>query len=79
MKTISILSFTFFTFNTVWGKLGGGGAPTSWLIEPLVIDLTLTGCTNYSAASLAIQTPTRMLCMLHESIWLFAQLVTFIK
>jgi len=30
MKVSRILSFTFFTFNIVWGKLKGGGTPTSW-------------------------------------------------
>jgi len=44
MKTNHILSFTLFTFNIVWGKLGGGGVPTSWLIGPLVIYLQPTGC-----------------------------------
>jgi hypothetical protein len=46
MKASHILSFTLFTFNIVWGKLGGGGIPTSWLIEPLVVDLPPTGYTN---------------------------------
>ncbi len=44
MKASHILSFTLFTFNIVWGKPGGGGIPTSWLIRPLVIDLPPTGC-----------------------------------
>jgi hypothetical protein len=46
MKASRILSFTLFTFNTVWGKPGGGGVPTSWLIRPLVVDLTPTSCTS---------------------------------
>jgi hypothetical protein len=44
MKASRILSFTFFTFNIVWGKPRGGGIPTSWLIGPLVVDLPPTGC-----------------------------------
>ncbi len=46
MKVSRILSFTLFTFNIVWGKPGGGGIPTSWLIGPLVVDLPPTGCTS---------------------------------
>jgi len=45
MKANHILSFTFFTLNIVWGKPRGGGAPASWLIKPLVVDLAPTGCT----------------------------------
>jgi len=44
MKASRILSFTLFTFNIMWGKPGGGGIPTSWLIGPLVVDLPPTGC-----------------------------------
>ncbi len=46
MKASHILSFTLFTFNIVWGKPGGGGIPTSWLIGPFVVDLPPTGCTS---------------------------------
>jgi len=46
MKASRILSFTLFTFNIVWGKLRGGGIPTSWLIGPLFVDLPPTGCTS---------------------------------
>jgi hypothetical protein len=46
MKVSCILSFTFFTLNIVWGKPEGGGAPTSWLIRPLIVDLTLTNYTS---------------------------------
>jgi len=46
MKASRILSFTLFTFNIVWGKLGGGGIPTSWLIGPLVVNLPPTSCTS---------------------------------
>jgi hypothetical protein len=68
MKASHILSFTFFTFNIMWGKPGGGGAPTSWLVRPLVVDLAPTSCTiNYSAANLAIRTPTYTLCALHQN------------
>jgi len=46
MKASRILSFTLFTFNIVWGKLGGGGIPTSRLIGPLVVDLPPISCTS---------------------------------
>ncbi len=46
MKVSRILSFTLFTFNIMWGKPGGGGVPTSWLIRPFVVDLLPTGCTS---------------------------------
>jgi len=46
MKASRILSFTLFTFNIVWGKLGGGGVPSSWLIGPLFVNLPPTGCTS---------------------------------
>jgi hypothetical protein len=46
MKASCILSFTLFTFNTMWGKPRGGGVPISWLIEPLVVDLPPTGCSS---------------------------------
>jgi len=75
MKANRILSFTLFTFNIVWRKHGGGGAPTSWLIGPLVIDLAPIGCTSCSATNLTIWTPTHTLCMLHQSTWLSAQLL----
>jgi hypothetical protein len=70
MKSNRILSFTFFTFNIVWGKLEGGGAPTSWLIRPPVIDLAPTNCSSYSMANLAIWAPTCTLCVLHQGTWL---------
>jgi hypothetical protein len=54
MKTNCILCFTLFTLNIVWGEPGGDGATTSWLIGPLVVDLTPTGCTNYNVTNLAI-------------------------
>jgi hypothetical protein len=73
MKTNYILSFTLFTLNIVWGNLGGGGAPTSWLIEFPIIDLTPTGYTSCSAANLTIWAPTHTFCALHQSIWLSAQ------
>jgi hypothetical protein len=57
----------------VWGKLGGARALASWFIGPLVVDLPPTGCTSCSAANLAIQTPTRMLCALHQSTLLSTQ------
>ncbi len=47
-KANRILSFTLFTFNIVWGKPGGGGIPTSWLIGPLVIDLPPTGYISFA-------------------------------
>jgi hypothetical protein len=50
----------------VWEKPKGGGAPTSSLIGPPIVDLAPTGCTNYSTASLAIWAPTHMLCALHQ-------------
>jgi hypothetical protein len=46
MKASGILSFTLFTFSIVWGKLGGGGVPTSWLIKPLIVNLPPIGCTS---------------------------------
>jgi hypothetical protein len=46
MKASHILSFTLFTFNIVWGKPGGGGILTSWLIGPFVVDLPPIGCTS---------------------------------
>jgi hypothetical protein len=46
MKASRILSFTFFTFNIMWVKPGGGGIPTSWLIRPFVVNLPPTGCTS---------------------------------
>jgi hypothetical protein len=46
MEASCILSFTFFTFNIMWGKPGGGGIPTSWLIGPIVVDLPPTGYTS---------------------------------
>jgi hypothetical protein len=48
VKTNCILSFTLFTFNIVWGKPGGGGVLTSWLIGPLVVDLPLIGYTSFA-------------------------------
>ncbi len=72
MKASYILSFTFFTLNIGWGKPEGGGASALWLIRPPVVDLAPTGCTSCSAASLPIWTPTSTLCVLHQSIWLFA-------
>ncbi len=76
MKANRILSFTHFTLNIVLGKPGRGGAPASWLIGPPVVDLTPIGCTSCSVANLAIWTPTRTLCVLHQSTWLFAQPLT---
>jgi hypothetical protein len=38
------IMFHPFTLNIVWGKLGGGGAPAFWLIEPLVVDLAPIDC-----------------------------------
>jgi hypothetical protein len=67
MKTSYILFFTLFTLNIMWGKPGGGGALASWLIEPPVVDLAPTGCTNCSMVNLAIQIPTYTLCALYES------------
>ncbi len=75
MKVSRILSFTLFTLNIAWGKPKGGGAPASWLIKPLVVDLTPTGCTIYNRASLAIWAPTCTLCVLHQSTWLSANLL----
>ncbi len=46
MKASRILSFTLFIFNIVWGKPGGDGIPTSWLIGLLVVNLPPTGCTS---------------------------------
>jgi hypothetical protein len=63
----------------VWGKPGGGGALASWFIGPLVVHLAPTGCTSYSVANLTIQTPTRTLCVLHQSTWFSAQHFTFAK
>jgi hypothetical protein len=51
MKVNRILSFTLSTLNIVCGKLGEGGALTSWLVKPVTI---LIGCISYSAASSAI-------------------------
>ncbi len=76
MKANHILSFTFFTFNIVWGKCGGGGALIFWFIGPRVVDLAPTGCTSCSATSLAIRTPTHTLCVLQQSTWLFARPLT---
>jgi hypothetical protein len=64
MKASRILSFTFFTFNIVWGKPERGGAPTSWLIRPPVINLPPTGYARCSMANLTIWTPIRTLCTL---------------
>jgi hypothetical protein len=60
MKASHILSFTLFTFNIVWGKPGGDGAPTSWLIGLLVVDLPPTGCTRCSMAKSPIFSPVKM-------------------
>jgi hypothetical protein len=76
MKACCILSFTLFTFNNVWGKLGGGGAPASWLMGLPIVDLAPTGCISCSVANLAIQTLTCTLCALHQSIWFFARPLT---
>jgi hypothetical protein len=76
MKACRILSFTFFTLNTVWKKPRGGGAPTSWLVGPPITDLAPTSYTRCSATSSAIRAPTRTLCALHQSIWLSAQPLT---
>jgi hypothetical protein len=65
MKANCILCFTLFTLNIVWGKLGGGGAPASWLIKPPIVDLAPTNYTSCSVANLAIWTPTCTLCVLH--------------
>jgi len=46
MKANHILSFTLFTFNIVWGKLGRGGVPTYWLIGPLILYLPPIGYTS---------------------------------
>jgi hypothetical protein len=54
MKVSCILSFAFFTFKIMWGKPKGGGALAFWLIGPPIVDLTLTGCINYSVVNLAI-------------------------
>jgi hypothetical protein len=54
MKASHILSFTLFTLNIVWGKLGGGGALASWLIRSPVVDLAPIGCTSCNVANLAI-------------------------
>ncbi len=76
MKTSHILSFTLSTFNIMWGKPGRGGAPTSWLVRPLVADLAPIDYINYSAANSAIRAPTHTLCVLHQSTWLSAQHLT---
>ncbi len=63
MKASCILCFTFFTLNIVWGKPIGGGAPTSWLIGPPIVDLALTGCINCNVANLTSKLPTvRCVC-----------------
>jgi hypothetical protein len=79
MKASRILSFTFFTLNIVWGKPRGGGGPTSWLIEPPVVDLAPTSCTSCSTTNLAIRTPTGTLCTLHQTTWLSTRPLTPIK
>jgi hypothetical protein len=79
MKPNHILSFTLFTVNIVWGKPRRGGAPTTWLVGPPVVDLALTGYTSYNVANLAILVPTHMLCALHQSTWLSAQPFTLIR
>jgi hypothetical protein len=79
MKASCILSFTSFTFNIVWRKPGGGGAPTSWLVRPPVANLAPIGYISYSAANLAIQVPIRTLCTLHQSTWLYAQPLTPVR
>ncbi len=76
MKTCHILSFTIFTFNIVWGKLGGGGALAFWLVGPPIVDLAPTSYTSCSAISSTIQAPTRTLCALHQSTWLSTQPLT---
>jgi len=54
MKVNRILSFTLSTLNIVCGKLGEGGALTSWLVGPVAINLVLISCISYSVASSAI-------------------------
>ncbi len=51
MKASHILAFTLFTFNVVWGKPGGGGTLTSWLIGWVVIAWSAWVATSWGAIS----------------------------